>query len=145
MPNITSLLNEEIVRLARKEIRKETADLKKASAQYRADIAALKRRMTDLEKQVARASKLAAKAPAETEPKAGASVRFSAKGLAKHRKRLGLSAADLGSLLGVTAQSVYNWETGKTRPREEQIVALATLRTLGKRKALAQLAEAQST
>jgi len=44
MANIESVLKEEITRLARKEIRKETEGLKKASAQYRTEIAALKRR-----------------------------------------------------------------------------------------------------
>ena len=139
MPNIASLLKEEILRLARKEIRNETAGLKKASATYRAEIAALKRRVTDLERQVGRVGKLAAKATQEAAPDAETKLRFSAKGLAKHRQRLGLSAADLGALLGVTAQSVYNWETGKTRPRDEQVAAIAALRAMGKRAAKARL------
>ena len=140
MPNIASLLKDEILRLARKEIRNETAALKKASATYRTDIAALKRRVTDLERKVGRVGKLAAKATLEAAPDAGTKLRFSAKGLGKHRKRLGLSAADLGALLGVTAQSIYNWETGKTRPREEQVAAIAALRAMGKREAKARLA-----
>lgn len=141
MPNIASLLKAEIVRLARKEVRTETTGLKKASAQYRAEIAALKRRATALEKQLAKVSKSATKDVAERVPETNARVRFSAKGLAKHRQRLGLSAADLGTLLGVTAQSIYNWEAGKTRPREEQVAAIATLRGMGKRQALALLTE----
>lgn len=142
MPNVASLLKDEILRLARKEIRTETAGLKKASAQYRTEIAALKRRIADLEKQQVQVRKQAVKSNPEMAPEANAAVRFSAKGLAKHRLRLGLSAADFGTLLGVSAQSVYNWEAGKTRPREEQLMAIAALRGLGKRKALAQLATA---
>ena len=42
MANIAAVLKEEISRLSRKETRGETASLKKASAQYRAEIAALK-------------------------------------------------------------------------------------------------------
>ena len=38
---------------------------------------------------------------------AGTAVRRSAKGLAKQRERLGLSAAEMGVLLGVSGQSVY--------------------------------------
>jgi N-acetylneuraminic acid mutarotase len=53
MPNIASVLKEEILRLARKEARSETNALKKASAQYRRDIAALKRQITDLQRKVA--------------------------------------------------------------------------------------------
>ena len=52
MPNIAAVLKEEIARVARKELRGDTARFKKASAQYRSDIAALKRRITELEKQL---------------------------------------------------------------------------------------------
>ncbi len=52
MPNITAVLKEEIVRLARKEIRKQTTVLRRASAQYRKDIAAMKRRVSDLQRKV---------------------------------------------------------------------------------------------
>ena len=44
MPNIASVFKDEIVRVARKEIRNELAALKKASTTHRAEIAALKRR-----------------------------------------------------------------------------------------------------
>jgi DNA-binding transcriptional regulator YiaG len=140
MPNFASSLKEEIVRLARKEVRKETEGLKKASAQYRSDIAALKRSVATLEKQFARLEK---KAASHVEPVAegeASKPRFSAKGLAKHRQRLGLTAAELGTLLGVSAQTVYNWEAGKSKPRSQQLAAIATLRGMGKRKAKAQLA-----
>jgi len=41
MSNVAFFLKEEIVRGARKEIRRETAALKRASAAYRSEIAAL--------------------------------------------------------------------------------------------------------
>jgi DNA-binding transcriptional regulator YiaG len=140
MPNIVSVLKEEILRLARKEVRTETESLKKAVAQFRSDIAGLKKRAAALEKQTARAEK---KAPGNASPEAAegnSRIRFSAKGLATQRQKLGLSAADMGALLGVSAQTVYHWEAGKTKPRTQQLAAVATLRGLGKRKAKAQLA-----
>jgi DNA-binding transcriptional regulator YiaG len=141
MPNVASILKDEIVRLARKELRHETAGLKKASAQYRSDIAALKRRVVELEKQLSRAEgKAPSKGTAEPAPEQASTVRFSAKGLATQRQRLGLSAAEVGGLLGVSAQSIYNWEAGKTRPRQQQLVALASLRGMGKRQAKALIA-----
>jgi DNA-binding transcriptional regulator YiaG len=141
MPNFTSALKEEIVRLARKELRQETERLKKASAAYRSEIAALKRRVTALEKQMAQTSK---KNPTkEAAPEEATKARFSAKGLVTHRQRLGLSAADLGTLLGVSAQSIYLWEAGKTKPRQQQILAIAALRKMGKREAKARLANPQ--
>jgi hypothetical protein len=35
--------------------------------------------------------------------------------------------------VGVTAQSVYNWEQQSSRPRAEQIARIAALRKMGKR------------
>lgn len=66
-------------------------------------------------------------------------VRFAAKGLRSQRNRLGLSQTDLGTLLGVSAQSIYNWESESTRPRDEQLAKLAALRGIGKREAGARL------
>ena len=65
----------------------------------------------------------------------GPALRFSAKGFTKLRQRLGLSAAAMGALIGVTAQSVYKWEDGKARPRSPQLQAIAAIRKLGKRAA----------
>lgn len=45
------------------------------------------------------------------------------------------SAADCGKLLGVTGQTVYNWERGQARPRQEQLAKIASLRRMGKREA----------
>ena len=41
---------------------------------------------------------------------------------------------------GVSALSVYKWESGKTRPRARQLEAIASLRKMGKREAQARLA-----
>ena len=45
----------------------------------------------------------------------------------------------MAKILGVSALSVYKWESGKTRPRARQIEAIASLRKMGKREALARL------
>jgi DNA-binding transcriptional regulator YiaG len=136
MPTIGALLKQEIVRLSRREARKELRGTKSVSAQHRAYIAALKRRVAVLERQVAVFGRAASARPQEA-PEAGApaKVRFVAKGLRSHRARLGLSAAEYGRLAGVSAQSVYNWELGHATPRPAQTKALAALRVVGKREA----------
>lgn len=140
MANIGSLLKSEISRVARKEVRVETQALKKSVAQYRGQMADLRRRMQALEKQLKRANKAPrGGAPAASEEEEASSVRFSAKGLAAHRRRLGLSAAALARLLGVSALSVYKWESGKVRPRAKQLQAIAALRGMGKREAAQRL------
>ena len=136
MPNIGALLKQEIVRLARKEARVQVHPTHKASAQYRRDIAALKRTTVALVRQVAQLQRRAASAPAAAPSDDGAGkIRFVAKGLKSQRGRLGLSAADYGKLVGVTAQSVYNWEQGQATPRAEQLKAIVALRSIGKREA----------
>jgi len=147
MPNIATVLKEEIARLARKELRNETEKLKKASASYRSEIAAMKRRITALERQIVGLSKAAAKAglakgkPASPEGEEATSLRFSAKGLAKQRERLGLSAQAFGMLVGVSAQTVYNWENGKSKPRKSQLPGISAMRSMGKREAKKTLGE----
>ena len=70
----------------------------------------------------------------------GKALRFSAKGLASQRRRLGLSADACGLLLGASGQSVYNWEAGKARPRASHLVAIVALRGLSKTQAVEVLA-----
>jgi len=143
MPNLAAVLKDEVARLARKEIRKQTATMQKASAQYRRDIAALKRKAAGLERQVALLERSTAAQPAQESAPAeqGAKLRFTAKGLRSQRKRLGLSAGAYAKLVGVTAQSIYNWERGSSRPRQSQIAALAALRGIGKKQVAAKLAQ----
>jgi len=142
MPNIASVLKNEISRVSRKEVRGETQALKKSVSQYRAQIADLKRRMQALERQVTRLGKAGSRsAPEQAEAETGTHLRFSAKGLAAQRRRLGLSAAAVARILGVSALSVYKWESGKTRPRAKQIEAIAALRGMGKREAAQRLSE----
>jgi DNA-binding XRE family transcriptional regulator len=140
MPNIVTVLREEISRVARREVRNETLALKKASAKYRTDVAALKRRVTGLEKLVTRLSRHSmAKAVSTITDSPVGKFRFSARSLIAQRRRLGLTQTAVAKLLGVSAQSVYKWEAGKARPRASQFAAIATLRGMSKSQAAARL------
>lgn len=134
MANIATILKEEITRLARKEVRRQTEVLKKASAQHRKYIAMLKKQISDLQGEVNALEKQALK-PSESisPPITKKGPRFSAKGLRSHRNRLGLSAAAYGKLIGVTGQTVYKWENEAVRPRVQQVEALAAVRSMGKK------------
>ena len=140
MPNIAVTFRQEITRLARREIRSQTQGLRKASAQFRSDIAELKRHTAKLKSEVARLERRVGKdvAPhtAEVDP---AKVRFSAKSVVARRRSLGISAADYGKLIGVTAHTVYKWEHGAAHPRRAQLSAFASIRHLGKTEVLARL------
>lgn len=148
MPNLASVLKDEIARLARKELRGETTKLQKAASAHRSEIAALKRRVADLERAIkalqksstkAAAKAAAAATDADVDSEEGAH-RFRAAGLASNRARLGLSAADFGLLVGTTGQSIYAWEQGRSKPRAKNLIAIAALRGLGKREVAAKLA-----
>lgn len=141
MANFATALKAEVVRLARREIRGQTQALQKASAAHRRQIAALRRQVVALERKAKTLVKNSARVapPAAADEAGGRPVRFVAKGLKTLRARLGLSAAELGRLLGVSGQSVYNWENKKAVPRRTQVQALAQLRDLGKREVRARL------
>ncbi len=140
MPNIASVLKAETGRIARKEIKGEVTPLRNASAQYRRDIAALKRIAAELDKRIGKLEKLAPETSVVSAPvEDGAKLRVTSKGVRALRKRLALSAEEFGKLVGVSAQSIYNWESAAARPRKEQVGVLAALRTIGKKEARARL------
>jgi DNA-binding transcriptional regulator YiaG len=140
MSNFNAVFKAEVARLARKEVRAATEALRKAATQHRSDIAALKRSVADLERKVkyleSHEKPRLGKAPRES---AGAKARFSPGWVAADRKRLGFSAKHYGQLVGVTGLTIYNWEKGKSKPRDRQLAAWASIRGLGKREALRRL------
>jgi DNA-binding transcriptional regulator YiaG len=147
MPNLASVLKAEVTRLARKELRHGIEALRQAAASHRTEVAALKRRVADLEKQL-KVLSAAAERGVEDRAKAasGSSVdasglRFRAAGMASNRKRLGLSADEFGLLVGASGQSVYLWEQGKAKPRPQYLAAIAALRGIGRREAAARLTQ----
>jgi DNA-binding transcriptional regulator YiaG len=133
MPNFAAQLKSEIQRLARKETRSEISSLRKSVATYRVEIAALKRRLSELEAIVKKLSKPTAAKKVESNE--SSALRWRAPGFSSLRKKIGLSAADMGKLLGVAGATVYSWEAGKTKPRASQMAAIARVRQLGKRAA----------
>jgi len=149
MPNIAILLKSEITRIARKEARAETQSVKKVTGQYRSEIAALKRRVLALEQQLGRVSRTErppkADAVVDSEPAVqtrARALRFSAQGLAAQRQRMGLSVNQMGTLLGVSGQSVYKWEKQTAVPRQSHWPAISAVRAMGKKEAAARLAKA---
>jgi DNA-binding transcriptional regulator YiaG len=142
MPNLAVAIKEEICRLARREIKAETGSTKQAVAQYRRDIAKLKRLLQAQQKEIrflkAQEQKRLGQPQIKDDEELDA-VRFSARSVRAQRQRLGLSQPDYARLLGVSPMSVYNWESGNTRPRNEQLAALVAVRKLGKREAVKKL------
>jgi DNA-binding transcriptional regulator YiaG len=143
MPTFAEQLKSEIARIAKKEIRAESKSLKQLAVQQRADMAALKRRVAELESALKKLSKAGTHAPAAVASVAqddDVKLRFRAGGFASLRKKLDLTAAQMAQLLGVSPQSVYHWEIGKSRPRASQLPAISAVRKLGKKQVMERLA-----
>jgi DNA-binding transcriptional regulator YiaG len=144
MPYIASVLKAEIARVSRKELKAQTDSLKKTVASQRAELSALRKRVSELEaagKRAQRTVRREAPVAASSSDTLGAEqLRFRAAGMASNRKRLGLSAADFGLLVGTTGQSIYAWESGKTKPSRGYLEAIAALRGIGKREVAEKLA-----
>ena len=142
MTTLAVALKDEIRRLARKEIKAHTGPTAQAVAQFRREIAKLKRQSRDYEKKIAfleaQERKRLGKPAATNDADDGS--RFSARSVKAQRRRTGLSAADYAKLVGVSGLTIYNWENGKSRPRKEQLASLLAVRGLGKRQAQAKLA-----
>ena len=140
MPDIKNLLNDEIRRLARKEIR---IALEPVNAQ----IAAQKKTISDLKKYIADLEKLLRKSNpakiAEIEEAAESEdnkIRLNAAGIIRIRKKYKLTQSELARLLDVATHTVSIWELGKSAPRAAMKQKICDLRGLGKREINARLA-----
>ncbi len=141
MATFANALKEEMRRLARKEMKAQTSSTSQAVKQQRKEITKLKRQVKDLERRLAYLQKQERKRLATPNDTAESQegVRFSAKSVKSQRAKTGLSAADYAKLIGVSPLTIYNWEHGKTKPRQAQLAALVALRGIGKREAKAKL------
>src|SRR5688572_12313333 len=148
MTTLAIALKDEIRRLARKEIKAQTGRTARAVAQYRREIARLKRQQRDNEKKLAFLAAQTSKSTASPKiaaESANGDSRFSARSVRAQRRRTGLSAADYAKLVGVSPLTIYNWEHNKSRPRKEQFAALVAMRGIGKRQAIKKLESLEPT
>jgi DNA-binding transcriptional regulator YiaG len=133
--NLAGVLKTEIERIAGKVVRTEIAPARKLLTTQRKHIAALRRNVAELEAELKRVRTLARQADsgAGRSKRAEGPHRFRADGLRTFRERASFSAADLGRLLGVSGQTILNWESKRTKPAPEQVAALAGFRAQGVR------------
>ena len=142
MPDFKQSFQDEVRRLARKELKA----LDEKISEQKKTIAALQKRVNELEKKQAVSAPAAAPAAEKkldvpAQDGKGRKARFSPKSLVKFRKKYSISQKALAKLLDVTPFTVSHWEIGKNRPRPNQIEAFSALTKLGKRKLFALVAE----
>lgn len=133
MPNIASVLKDEITRLARKEMRAHIDPLRAQLLAQRKAITALKQELSQLHRDIGKLSKGTRPGPQKADPnQAGKPSRYSGALLRKLRERLDLSRDAFAPLIGASPQAVYNWEQTETRPRQEFLDKIALIRGLSK-------------
>lgn len=139
MPDFKSTFTDEVRRLAKKEAKA----LNEIITAQGKTIKALTKRIAELEKKAgAVASTVKKDEPKDTLiPAKKGKARFSPKTLLKFRKKYGLSQKGIAAILGIATITVSHWESGKNRPRPNQVEAISSLSKLGKRKVEAILAE----
>lgn len=139
MPDIKQVLNDEIRRLARKELKAALAPLVKQISEQRKIIADLKKTLARLtEEKSAASEKYSEEVSTQEEPK---KLRLTPAGIVKIRTKLKLSQGKLAALLGVSGHTVSLWEVGKVAPRANAKAAICALRGVGKKELKRRLAE----
>lgn len=141
-------LRSEIKRIALREIRGHDKTTRKLVASHRHHIANLRRQVESLEKDVARLQKATQRVEAATAVAAPSSserkVRFNGTTWRAYRERAGVSARSIAALLGVSMQTVYNFEQGKTSPKPAQAALFSDLKKMGVRELRNRVAEAEA-
>jgi DNA-binding transcriptional regulator YiaG len=135
MGKLEVTIKSEIVRLAKREMRKTSAPLGR-------DVRLLKSTVSQLRKTVLALERFAAyqqkelkkrKISLEATPEEVKKSRFSPALIRSLRKNLGISQKELAILAGVTVGAVHLWEIGKFKPRDEKKSVMVGLRKLGRR------------
>jgi len=138
MPNIATVLKQEIRRLARREARALVRPMKNALLRERRSVAALRARVAsqgnEIERLQARMRAVGSMRPKVSEDTLK-KTRWRRDTVRAIRMSLGLSQADFAQLVGVSANAVYQWESNRSSPQHKYRTVMLGLRGMGKRDA----------
>ncbi len=140
MPNFTKLFQEEVRRLARKELKGAFARAQKGGVELKRALAGVKKRLSAIERNQKQLMRQAGADTASTtgEPE-GASprLRISSTTIRTLRDRLRLTQTEFAKLVGVSGQSVYQWERrgGRLHLRHATLERIREIKSLGAREA----------
>ena len=120
MPNIASVLKAEIARLAKKESKAATSQLKSASVRYRSDIAKLKKLVAGQEKTISRLKRQVQQQPGQPEPAEERARRRSllaplGQGPKTAARAVGLGLRHVGRGVGPDDLQLGTWQGPSTR------------------------------
>jgi len=146
MGKVEGIIKSEIVRLAKREIRKisiplgrDVWSLKSAVSQLRKAVLTLQRITASQQKELEKR-----KVPLEASAEEIKVSRFSPRLIRSLRGHLGITQRELAILTGVTVGAAHHWESGKFRPNMKKKAVMVTLRKLGRREVRKLLEEKSS-
>ena len=135
MGKVEGIIKSEIVRLAKKEVRKvsrplgrDVRSLKSVVSQLRKAVLGLQRITTSQQKELQKG-----KAVLEAPPEEVKESRFSPRLIRSLRRHLGVTQKELAVLAGVTVGAVHLWESGQFKPSMKKKAVMVALRKLGRR------------
>jgi DNA-binding transcriptional regulator YiaG len=134
MGKVGSIISSEIIRLAKREVRKVSVPLKREVRSLKITVSGLRKAVLTLERFAAFQLKELEKREIrlEVSPEELKKSRFSPRLIKTLRKKLGISQKQLAILLGVSVGAAHQWEIGKFTPKPEKKAALAALRKLSR-------------
>ena len=141
MPDVASVLKEEIIRLSRSEIKKQIDPLNKRVQELKKTVTQQKKQIAALEKSQSQADKKVPDAAPPIAEEKSSSRKITVASIKAQRKRLKLSQREMGLLLAVSTMTITRWEQGKGSPRGENRDAFVALRGMGKRQVKERLEE----
>ena len=131
--DIKQVLNDEIRRLARKEVKAALAPLHDTVVALKKQVQEQKRQIAALEKACAAVAPETPALPVAVPENDEKQIRLNAAGILRLRTKLGLTQGEFAKLLGVAMHTVSVWEQGRRAPRRNHKARICALRGLGKR------------
>jgi DNA-binding transcriptional regulator YiaG len=147
MSNVLNVLKAEIARISKREAKSAIQGIGKSNAWLRKTVTDLRKRVLVLEKEnkqlVAAMKRYQAAQPKKVDEEEAKKARFTSRGIRALRKKLRLSQADFGKLLGTTPNAVYLWEKkeGALNLRDKTKAAILSVKGLNVREAREKLEE----
>ena len=135
MGKLEGTIKSEIVRLAKREMRKTSVPLRRNLRLLKSTVSQIRRAVLALERSTAYQQKelKKRKIPLGATPEEVKKSRFSPRLVRSLRRKLGISQKELAILAGVTVGAAHLWEKGKFKPKDEKKAVMVGLRKLGRR------------
>jgi len=142
MGKLEGIIKEEIIRLAKREMKMKFVPLRRDVRSLKITVSQLRKSLSGLQRFVSQQAKQMGPKPVpEVTPEDLKTARISPRLIKSLRKHLRVSQRELAKLAGVTVGAVFQWEKGKFEPKDDKKKILVGLRKLGRQEARKLLGE----